>query len=229
LAIARTIIAGSPYLGVYLRVSEKAAIVPPSVPKRLALEIERLFEVPAVRTQVAESDIVGALVAWNSHGAIVGDEIDPEERAALETVVPVTTVRTLQNAVGNNVLTNDRGAVVHPEFTDDGVRKIERALGVPTKRGTVAGLGTVGMAGIATNRGVVVHPKTTDHEAELIEDVLGVPVHRSTANFGVPVVGACVAANSHALLVGRPTTPVEIVHLQEGFQLFDREETRVRR
>lgn len=229
MAIARTIIAGSPYLGVYLRVSDAAAIVPPSVPKRLAQEIERLFEVPTVRTTVAESDIVGALVAWNSHGAVVGDEIDPDEREAIEAVVPVTTVATRQNAIGNNVLANDHGAVVHPEFSDEGVRRIERALGVPTKRGTVAGLGTVGMAGTATNRGVVVHPKATETEAALIGELLGVPVHRSTANFGVPVVGACLAANSRALLVGRPTTPVEIVHLQEGLQLFDRDETPVRR
>jgi translation initiation factor 6 len=228
-AIARTIIAGSPYLGVFLKVSDTAAIVPPSVPKRLAQEIERLFEVRTVRTTVAESEIVGALLAWNSHGAVVGDEIDPDEREAIESLGPVTTVPTRQNAVGNNILANDHGAVVHPEFTDDGVRRIERALGVPTRRGTVAGLGTVGMAGIATNRGVVVHPKATDLEAALIGETLGVPVHRSTANFGVPVVGACVAANSRALLVGRPTTPVEIVHLQEGFQLFDRDETPVRR
>jgi translation initiation factor 6 len=229
LAIARTIIAGSPYLGVHLRVSEKAAIVPPSVPRRLASEIERLFEVPAVRTTVSDADIVGALLAWNSFGAVVGDALDPAEREALETVVPVTRIASRQNAMGNNILANDLGAVVHPEISDEGIRRIERALQVPTRRATVAGLGTVGMAAAATNLGVVVHPKATELEAALIAETLKVPVHRSTANFGVPVVGACIAANSHALLVGRPTTPVEIVHLQEGFQLFDRDETPVRR
>lgn len=229
MAIARTIIAGSPYLGVHLRVSERAAVVPPSVPRPLAKELERLFEVPLVRTTVADSDIVGALLAWNSYGAVLGDELDPGERKALESVVPVTVVKSRQNAVGNNILANDFGAVVHPEFSEEAVQRIERALHVPARPGTVAGLGTVGMAGAATNRGVVVHPKTTEREAALIGDVLRVPVHRSTANFGVPVVGACIAANTRALVVGRPTTPVEIVHLQEGFQLFDRDETRLRR
>jgi translation initiation factor 6 len=74
---------------------------------------------------------------------------------------------------------------------------------------------------------VVVHPKTTEMEAQVIADALGVPLHRSTGNFGVPIVGACLVANSHAMLVGRPTTPVEIVHLQEGFQLFDRDESKL--
>ncbi len=77
------------------------------------------------------------------------------------------------------------------------------------------------MAGIATNKGVVVHPKTTAGEAEVLHELLGVPVHRSTANFGVPIVGACLVANSKGMIVGRPTTPVEIVHLQEGLQIFD--------
>ncbi|HKV90098.1 MAG TPA: translation initiation factor IF-6 [Thermoplasmata archaeon] len=229
MAIARTIIAGSPYIGVHLRVSERAALVAPSVPRALARELERLFEVPLVRTTLSDSDIVGSLLAWNSFGAVLGDELDPRERQAIESVVPVATVASRQNAMGNNVLANDFGAVVHPEFSEEAVRKIERALKVPARAGTVAGLGTVGMTGAATNRGVVVHPKTTEREAELIGEVLRVPVHRSTANFGVPIVGACLAANTHGLLVGRPTTPVEIVHLQEGFQLFDREETRLRR
>jgi translation initiation factor 6 len=229
LAIARTVIEGSPYLGVYLKVSDKAAILPPTIHRTLAREVERLFEVPSVRTNVADSEIVGALIAWNSFGAVVGDEIDPHERAAIETAVPVAVVRSRQNAMGNNVLVNDSGAVVHPELSDVAIRKIEETLRVPVRRGTVAGLGTVGMAAAATNRGVVVHPKTTDSEAALIGETLGVAVHRSTGNFGIPIVGACLVANSRALLVGKPTTPVEIVHLQEGFQLFDRYETPVRR
>src|SRR4029077_14838988 len=106
-------------------------------------------------------------------------------------------------------------------YSDEAVASIARGLGVRAERGTVAGLGTVGMAGFATNRGVVVHPRTSPKEAELIEEVLKVPHHRSTANFGVPIVGACLVANSRSLIVGRPTTPVELVHLQEGLQIFD--------
>ncbi|MCI4327864.1 MAG: translation initiation factor IF-6 [Thermoplasmata archaeon] len=227
MAIARTVIEGSPYIGIHLRVSDRGAVVPPSMPRTLAHEVERIFEVPAIRTTVSESEIVGALLAWNSHGGVVGDDLDVLERKALEAVVPITTLRTRYNALGNNILANDHGAVVHPEFSDEAIRRVEAALKVPTVRATVAGLGTVGMAAAATNRGVVVHPKTTESEAELIGSTLQVPVHRSTGNFGVPIVGACLVANSHAMLVGRPTTPVEIVHLQEGFQLWDREESRL--
>jgi translation initiation factor 6 len=218
--VGRTLFGGSPYLGVYFRAGEGHAVAPPSAPGSIERELERVLGVRIVRTNVGESEVVGALVALNSHGVVVGDELDPGERRALEAIAPVTVVRQRLNAMGNNVLANDAGALVHPEFSNDAVDAIGRALGVPVRRSTLAGLGTVGMAGLATNRGVVVHPKTTEREAALATEVLGVPVHRSTANFGVPIVGACVVANSRGLVIGRPTTPVEIVHLQEGLQVL---------
>lgn len=221
MSVGRTLISGSPYIGVYLRPCEAGALAPPSAPLELVREVERLLGVSCFRTTVLDSEIVGALVALNSHGALVAGEIDDSERAAIERIAPLENLRTRRNALGNNILVNDSGAVVHPEFSDDAVDAIGRALCVPARRGTVAGLGTVGMTAAATNRGVVVHPRATDREIERLQETMKVPVHRSTANFGVPVVGACVAANSRGFLVGRPTTPVEIVHLQEGFGILD--------
>ena len=218
--VGRGLFGGSPYLGVYLRVGESIALGPPTLPSALAKDVERLLGVRIVRTNVFDCEVVGAMVAANSNGLIVGDEIDDDERRALEEVGVVTVVRHRQNAMGNNILANDTGALVHPEFSAEAVGQIARGLGVPAERGTVAGLGTVGMAGVATNKGVVLHPKATDRELAAVERRLGVPAHRSTANFGVPIVGACVVANSRGFVVGRPTTPVEIVHLQDGFAVF---------
>ncbi len=219
--VGRTLIGGSPYLGVFLRVNERSVIVPPSLGAGVVREIGRILGVEPVRTTVCDSEIVGALVAANSHGLVVGDGLDTEEARRLEKAGPVTVVRHRQNAMGNNVLANDFGALVHPELSHDAVATVGRALRVPVERGTLAGLGTVGMAGVATNKGAVVHPKATDREVAELEKLLKVPVGRSTANFGIPVVGACLVANSRGVVVGRPTTPVEIVHVQEGLGIFD--------
>ncbi|HTW77713.1 MAG TPA: translation initiation factor IF-6 [Thermoplasmata archaeon] len=219
--VGRTLFGGSPYLGVYVRAGESFAVVPTSTAMAVERELERVLGVRVLKTNVADSEVVGALVALNSHGVVVGDELDLGERRALEAAGPVAVVRHRLNAMGNNVLANDTGALVHPELSNDAVDAIHRALRVPVHRGTLAGLGTVGMAGLATNRGAVVHPKATEREAAAAAEALGVPIHRSTANFGVPIVGACVVANSRGLLFGRPTTPVEIVHLQEGLGVFE--------
>lgn len=219
--VGRTLVGGSPYLGVFLRVGERAAIVPPSLSSAVGREIGRVLGVPLVRTTLCDSEIVGALVAGNSHGFVVGEGIDTREMHALDAIAPVAIVRHRQNAMGNNVLVNDHGALVHPEFSPEALDILRDALGVPVERGTLAGLGTVGMAGVATNKGVVAHPKATDRELAKVEELLRVPAARSTANFGVPVVGACLVANSRGIVVGRPTTPVEILHLQEGLDIFD--------
>jgi len=219
--VGRTLFGGSPYLGVFVRVGESAAVAPPSISPVLEREIERVLGIPTVRTTVDDSEVVGALIAGNSNGWVVGDALDSQERKALEGVARVTIVRHRLNAMGNNVLANDSGAIVHPEFSNEVVAAIGRALGVPVDRGTVAGLATVGKAGIATNKGVVLHPKATEGEAAKIHEFLKVPVHRSSANFGVPIVGACLIANSRGVLVGRPTTPVEVVHIQDGLGILD--------
>jgi len=221
LPVGRTLFGGSPYLGVYVRAGDRFAIVPDDTPAAVERDIARLLEVRVVRTTVMDCEVVGALVAANSKGIIIGGEASPQERTILEEIAPLTAVTHRQNAMGNNILANDSGALVHPEFSDTAVAAIGRALGVRAERGTLAGLGTVGMAGVATNRGVVIHPRATEKEAALVGELLKVPVHRSSANFGVPVVGACLVANSRGFIVGRPTTPVEVVHLQEGLGIFD--------
>ncbi len=219
--VGRTLVSGSPYLGVFLRAGERHALVPPSLSGAVGREVSRVLGVDLVRTTVCDSEIVGALVAVNSRGVVVGEGADSKELRALEAIAPVTVVPHRQNAMGNNILANDFGALVHPEISHEALRQIGKALDVPVETGTLAGLGTVGMAGVATNKGAVVHPKATERELRKVEELLRVPVGRSTANFGVPVVGACLAANSTGLLVGRPTTPVEIVHLQEGLALLE--------
>ncbi|HEV2230833.1 MAG TPA: translation initiation factor IF-6, partial [Thermoplasmata archaeon] len=129
--VGRTLIGGSPYLGVYLRMGERLALLPPSASKELEREIERLFGVTGVRTTVHESEILGALVALNSFGVLVGGTLDEAERAALERVAPVDEVPGRLNALGNNVLANDAGAVVHPDFSDEALERIARTLKVP--------------------------------------------------------------------------------------------------
>jgi translation initiation factor 6 len=219
--VGRASVSGSPYIGVYLRVGDQLAIVPPTVPPALGREVERLLGVPVVATTVSDTELVGSLVVLNSRGAVVGDRLADRERETIQSRVPITELQLRENAVGNNVLANDFGALVHPAYSDPAVQKIGSALGVPVQRGTIAGLSTVGTAGCATNKGVIVHPRATEPEVTLLTDLLKVPVARSTANFGVPVPGASVVANMRGLIVGLLTTPVEIVHLQEGFQIFE--------
>ena len=132
--VNRASIAGSPYLGVYLRVSERGVVAPPSLPDALGHEIERLFGAPVIRTTVLDSELVGSLLALNSSGAIVAEEPGARERHHLASMGPLTVVPTLQNALGNNVLANDLGALVHPGLSESAAARIGEALRVRVAR-----------------------------------------------------------------------------------------------
>src|SRR3972149_95784 len=124
------------------------------------------------------------------------------------------------NAVGNNVLCNDQGAVVHPGYDDDAIAIISDVLGVPAVPGTIAGIRTVGSVAGATNRGVLCHPHAKPGEIEAGREALKVPVLITTANYGAAQVGACMVANSRGAVVGSRTTPIELGRIEEGLGLF---------
>lgn len=219
--IGKAAFSGSPYLGVYLKVAEDRAIAPPSLPASLERVMERVLGVRVLKTTVGDSEIVGALLTMNSRGIVISSQVDEKEISALKSIGPVHVLDSHLNALGNTILANDNGAVVHPDFSRSEMDQISRVLGVRVVPSTVAGEGTVSKTAVATNKGAVVHPGTTEKEIRILEDALKVKVHKTTANFGVPIVGACVVANSRGMLVGAPTTPVELVHLEEGLAIYD--------
>ncbi len=159
--------------------------------------------------------MIGSLLTLNSHGAVVTGFVEKEELRAFGDF-PVLVLPHRLNAAGNNILCNDRGAVVHPGYDDKTLRLISDALGVEAVRGTLAGMRTIGSAGVATNKGVLVHPHASERELEIVQNVLKVPARITTANYGTAQVGACLVANSKGAVVGMRTTPIELGRIEEG-------------
>ena len=172
-----------------------------------------------MRTTIAGSNVVGALVASNSRGLVGSGLIEPSEVRRLDAKRILLLGHRL-NAAGNNILCNDSGAIVHPGYDGDAVKDIGATLGVRVERGTVAGVRTVGSAGVATNKGALCHPHVRPEELALLREVLGVPVMTTTANYGTAQVGASIVANSKGALVGNRTTPIEMGRIEEGLGYF---------
>ena len=108
------------------------------VPAKASRAIGDTLDVRVVPTTVGGANIVGALVAMNSHGAVVTGFAGPNEVETLKGLSVLVLPHRL-NAAGNNILCNDRGAVVNPGYDERTVRMIGDALGVDCVRGTVAG------------------------------------------------------------------------------------------
>ncbi len=206
-------------MGVFCAANDERVVAASDVPAKAVRAIEEALGVPVARTTIGGSNVVGSLLAMNAHGAVVTGFASPQELAALRGLDVFVLPHRL-NAAGNNLLCNDRGAVVHPGYDERTVAAIGKALAVDAVRGTLAGLRTVGSAGVATNKGALAHPHATEAELALVRDVLKVPTSITTANYGTAQVGACLVANAKGAVVGARTTPIELGRIEEGLGYY---------
>lgn len=214
------VVFGSSYLGVYCSASERYAIVPEGVEGSFIKDLEQVLKVDVVRTYIAGSILVGSLIAMNSNGIVVTNFAEKHELAKLPKELRVGVMDERLNAAGNNIAANDKGACVHPAASTRSVKMIEDVMGVEVRRGTIAGIETVGSVCLATSKGVVCHPRTPEDELKDLSSLFGVTAAVATLNYGTPYLGACAVANSKGACIGFGSTPIELGRLEDGLGLF---------
>lgn len=210
---------GSSYIGVFATCTESLVLLPPQASNRLAAEMESALEVKALRTSIDEISLVGCLAVGNSNGFILSPYALDSEIQRIEDLMQAEGLsvklsrlpyRDPMSAAGNIILANDTVALVHPELSEKTIDVIKETLGVEVYKGTIGGLKTVGMAAVATNKGVLAHKNATHEELEFLEDIFKLPVDIGSVNFGVPLIGAALLANTKGYAAGYETTGAEL-------------------
>ncbi|MCX6676894.1 MAG: translation initiation factor IF-6 [Methanothrix sp.] len=209
-------IAGSSLLGVFARCTEKIVLVPLEVGEADRQVIEAGLKVPAVRVLAGVGSVLGSLVAANSNGFVVTHHAGNEEIEILREHGRVARLPARINAAGNVILVNDSAALVHPGLSTKACETVEQTLGVKVEKGTIGGLKTVGMAGVATNKGLLVHPRISAEEIVVLEGLFELPVDVGTVNLGSPLVGSGVLANSHGYFAGIGTSGPELGRIEDA-------------
>jgi translation initiation factor 6 len=212
-----TAFGGDPHIGIFCRVLEEIAIVPPEAPDEFCEAIRAALGVDLVRTTIQGSPIVGSLVAGNSRAVVVSGLATPDEVRAIEDYREVYRLEGAMNAAGNVILANDRFAAVHPEMEPDVIDEVKSHLGVEVTRLSLGGVKTVGMAGYATNRGVLVHARATPKEIARLEAVTDLPIGTGSVNMGTGLVGTGLLANSRGFLAGVETSGFELGRMADVF------------
>lgn len=218
---------GNPNVGVYVRVTSRHLWVPPGLTKKNRADLEVALGLEPIEVTIGGSTLIGSLVAANQNGCVVADiatdaELDVFRDAGLRVM---RLEHTRLNAAGNNLLCNDHGAIAHPDLPDGDVKAIADALGVPVERGTLAGIPTVGTAGVATDRGALAHPLSSEEDLTFIKRTLHVPARIGTVNHGHGLVGAGMAANGDGVAVGSRTTGIELGRIEEALGFLENKET----
>ncbi len=210
---------GNPYIGVYCVANESLALVPFDAPDSLVSDITEALGCEVVRTTLASTNILGALVAMNSNGGIATGMASLTEVRSLREKLPFTRIKDRLNACGNNILVNDNAALVNPELSESAIEQIKEILQVEVVKGEVAGYKTVGSVCAVTNKGMLCHPATSKDDLKSLSDLFKVPAAIGTLNYGAPVIGASLVANSKGAAVGFRSTPIELGRTEDALYL----------
>jgi len=221
--VLRTTVLGSSYVGVFAEVTDDFLFVRHDIDDDLAEAMCAELDVDMIGTTVGGSTAVGALLSGNSNGVIASSRLTDAERETIEdgTGLPVRELPGRINAAGNVILANDSGAYVHVDLSREAMQAVTEALDVDIERGEIAGTKTVGTAAVATNKGVLSHPKTSDSELDALEEILNVRADIGTINYGGPLVGAGLLANSHGYIAGQETTGPELGRIEDALGFIE--------
>ncbi len=220
MGVAQVDINGNSYIGIFCATNDDIVFIPKDIQKKVTNKIIETLDLEGVQISIAGSRLIGSLMAINSNGAIVSNFIETSELLILKKYVNVSVLDEKLNAVGNNILTNDHGALVHKDFSKKSITQIEDTLGVEVNRGTIAGIKTIGTTAVITNYGGLCHPKVKDEEVEFMKSLFKIDLVRGTANYGIPMVGACVIANSKGAVTGTTTSGIELGRIEDGLNLL---------
>ena len=212
----------NPNLGVFCRTNDDLAFIRKDLSKKVKKKIKSVLDVDLIELSIADATIIGSLLAINSKGAVVTDFVDIDAVAVIKDHgFDVCIISDKINAAGNDILVNDKGALVHPDLQEKSLNCIKETLKVPVFRGTIGSLKTVGMAAVVTNKGLLCHPKVTEEEKEILNKVFNVNVMIGTVNHGSPIIGSGLVANTKGAIIGNLTTGIEMVRIEEALGFLE--------
>jgi translation initiation factor 6 len=214
-----TRIFNSPFLGVYLRTWEDYTLVPRNSDRDIKSMASHYLKTEPIEMTIGGSNLLGSMAVMNSNGMIFSNIVTEEELKNIPKDVNYAVLEDNLNAVGNNILANNKAALIHEEFSDKSVRTIREVLGVEVVKGKFKEVRTVGSSGLITSSGLVIPPNMTDDEIEELGKIFGVKGRVGTANFGSLYIGASVVSNSKGALIGEDSTTVEISNIEEALNL----------
>ena len=204
---------GSPNIGVYCFCNEKLVVVPPGLTTKKINEFSKALDVDFCKTTIGGSTLIGALTAGNSNSILVPHIIRDYEFDRISKFCKVNVVETNWTALGNVILSNDFGAVIHPDATEELRTYVKNELNVQTIDARINNLSFVGSLAVATNKGAILSPNTSTEEQAAIGEALHVNVDVSTTNGGVSFVKSGIIANSKGAVVGPLTRGAELMQI----------------
>ncbi len=213
-------------VGVYLAVNNSYGLYPSTLISSTIEKIKSAFSEPFFPISINNSSLIGVYTASNKNGIIVPHIIREDELQKLKAYTEelnsdyqIGVFKSLDNAFGNLILCNDKGAIIS-SFLKEYKNIIEDTLNVETVVYEYVDMNLPGSISVANNKGCLVHPLTTDEEIEVISDILKVnETDVSTVNRGIPYLSSGAVVNDRSGIFGNACTGPEMMRLTNVLML----------
>ncbi len=212
----------SGYVAAYGTVSDSISLVGNSLTKTALSILSSALETECIQVTIGLSDLIGVFSRMNSNGILVSNIITDGELQRIKAAangLNVGVLRSGLNAIGNNILANDKIAIVNPDYNRASRESISDILGVEVVSYENTSFKTVGSNNILTNKGLLINNRSSDEEKEYLDGVTGMDSMRTTANTGSLSIGLSVLANSHGAVIGSETTGFELARIMEALDI----------
>lgn len=204
-------------VGLYAYASNKYCLLSSMVPKKLEKDLQQVFKVPLVRTNLCGTALNGIFAAGNDNCLLLPHIALDNELVILEkNKINFKTILTDHTALGNNIVANDQAALISPDL-EEHRSEIKKALKVQqVKTFTLAGIKTIGSLIVLNDKGLVVSKLASDRELSQLENYFKIKATKATVNLGNPYISAGIITNNHGFVFGQRTGGPEAVHLDEA-------------
>lgn len=208
--IAKTSVLRNPYIGLFLKASNKHVLLPKHSNKQLVELAERTLCTQPLELFVNQSNLLGILIAMNDSGCILPafaekSEVDILKKAGYNAVCLEKAF-----AAGNNILCNNKAALVNPQVPKVEAKKIGETLNVEVFQQPISGFATVGSTNVVTDKGLLACNETTEVELKYLEKIFGVQAAVGSVNMGSVFNSLGVIANAKGALVGENSSGFEV-------------------
>ena len=212
---------GNDFIGAFSRSNDEVTLVGGNPRGSGEKIISDTLKTRIVEMMLNGSDMVGIYSVMNSKTLILPEMTYSSEVAYLKSILPKIEIEILEtnlNALGNNILVNDKIAIINPDYSIAEGKIIGEMLDVEVVSMQIGGFGTVGANNILTNKGIVMNNRVSEEEENILKDIFG-NVSQSTADTGSLSIGLCTTANSNGIVAGSSTTGFELANMTEGLGL----------
>jgi translation initiation factor 6 len=210
----------TPNIGIFLKTNDKLLLVPKGLAHTKVNNLVSLLNVKHLAISIANTRLLGPLIAMNNNSILVPRIIEDVELDDLKsTGLDAIILNTLETSLGNLIVMNDRCAIISTKLSKDIANEIKDRLSIEVVQMQFGDYYQVGSMIVATNKGAAVHPIVNDKDVEFLASILHVHVEPATVNNGIPFIASGVVANSNNVIVGSLTTGPELVMLSRAFSV----------